>query len=149
MVHIMMMVFHRFPPINLNLWEVYNHMDAVIKCSDWDPDPPNTVESDKVMFFCSKEHNYIIAISEQVAVTHEDRVCFLGEVHWRLGQEGWPSRSFIFITNTWWVQVFCRDWCWNGQKCDKESVGQAGGQALLHVQLYRVWCIVTALIIYI
>ena len=38
-------VFPRCPPVNLNLWTVYNHMDAIIMCSDWDPDPPNILES--------------------------------------------------------------------------------------------------------
>ena len=28
------------PPVNLNPRIVYNHMDAVIMCSDRDPDPP-------------------------------------------------------------------------------------------------------------
>ena len=57
---------------------------------------------------------------------------FRGKVNWRLGRECWPSRWFIFITNTRWVQDFC--W-WQtlflGQKCDEE----AGGQKLLHVYL--------------
>ena len=45
------------PSVNLNPQIVYNHMDAVIMCSDWDPDPPNILESDKVMFLTL---NYII-----------------------------------------------------------------------------------------
>ena len=45
------------PPVNLNPQIVYNDMDAVIMCSDWNPDPLNIVESDKVMFFAL---NYII-----------------------------------------------------------------------------------------
>ena len=36
---------------------VYNHMGAVIMCSDWNPDPPNILESDEVTFFTL---NYII-----------------------------------------------------------------------------------------
>ena len=47
-----------------------------------------------------------------------------------------PLRWLFFITNTQWVQVFCR---WRtlffGQKCDEESVGQAGGRMLVHVYL--------------
>ena len=43
--------FPGVPPVNLNPWTVYNHMDAVIICSDWDPDPPNILESDKVTLF--------------------------------------------------------------------------------------------------
>ena len=51
-----------------------------------------------------------------------------------------PDNSNYNNTNTCWVKVFCR---WQtllfGQKCDKDSRGQAGGQTggqtLLHVQL--------------
>ena len=43
-------VFPRSLPVNLNLRIIYNHMDAVIMCRDWDPDPPNILESDKVTF---------------------------------------------------------------------------------------------------
>ena len=59
-------VFPWCPPVNLNLLTVYNDMDAVIMCSDGDPDPPNILESDKVMFN-PKLHYYII-ISKQEAV---------------------------------------------------------------------------------
>ena len=66
-------VFYRcisqVPPLNLNIYllTVYNHIDAVIKCCDWDPDTPNILESDKHVF-CSKIHNNIITISKQKAV---------------------------------------------------------------------------------
>ena len=43
--------FPRCSPVNLNPWTVYNHMDAVIMCSDWDPQPTNILESDRVKFF--------------------------------------------------------------------------------------------------
>ena len=35
------------PPVNLNMYPltVYNHMNAVIMCCDWDPDPPCILES--------------------------------------------------------------------------------------------------------
>ena len=49
--------FPSVPPVNPNPWTVYNHMDAIIMCSDRDPDPPNILESDKVTFFTL---NYII-----------------------------------------------------------------------------------------
>ena len=66
------------------------------------------------------------------------RGCFLEESS--LTSWSWLSRCFNFITNTRFVKVFCR---WQtlffGQKCEKESVGQAGGQTvgrtLLHVYL--------------
>ena len=45
------------PPVNPNPRTVYNHSDAVIMCSDRDPDPPNILESDRVKFFTL---NYII-----------------------------------------------------------------------------------------
>ena len=49
---------------------------------------------------------------------------------------GWTSLWCIFITNTQWVKVF--GW-WQTlfywQKCEEESVGQTGGQTLLHVYL--------------
>ena len=55
------------------------------------------------------------------------------KVHLSLGREGRRLRRFLSITNTRWVKVFCR---WQtlffGQKCREESVGQAGGQTLLH-----------------
>ena len=58
MVHVMFSrCFPGVPPVNLNLRTVYNHMDAVIICCDWDPDPPNILESDKFTFFAL---NYII-----------------------------------------------------------------------------------------
>ena len=59
------MCFPRCPPVNLNmnLLTVYNHMDAVTKCCDWDPDPPNILKSDKVKFFTL---NYIITWSPSV-----------------------------------------------------------------------------------
>ena len=41
----------------LNPLTIYNNMDAVLMCCDWDPGPPNILESDKVMFFAL---NYII-----------------------------------------------------------------------------------------
>ena len=74
-----------------------------------------------------------------VNLTGPDAV-FQGKVHWRHGQEGWPLWWFVFITNTRWVKVFCR---WQTlffvQKCEEESVGQAGlqtgGRTLLHVYL--------------
>ena len=47
-------------PVNLNPRIVYKHMGAVLMCWDWDPDPPNFLESDKVTFFAL---NYIIVIS--------------------------------------------------------------------------------------
>ena len=50
------------PLVNLNPWTVYNHMDAVIMCSDWDPDPPNILESDGFKFF---ELNYKIIHNHQ------------------------------------------------------------------------------------
>ena len=37
--------FPRCPPVNPNPWTVYNNMDAVIMCCDWDPDLPNILES--------------------------------------------------------------------------------------------------------
>ena len=43
--------FPGVPPVNLNPQIVYNHMNAVIMCSGWDPDPPNILESDNVTFF--------------------------------------------------------------------------------------------------
>ena len=61
---------------------------------------------------------------------------FWGKVHQNLSLEGWQSRWYIFITNTRWVKVFCR---WQmlvfGQKCDKESGGQVGGQTVGQIYL--------------
>ena len=105
-------------------------------CSDRDPDPLNILES---YIFRAKWHNYISTISKQDlsdSLTMMEVVVW-GKVPWSLGQEGWRSQWFIFITHSWWVKVFCR---WQtlffGQKCDKELVGRAGGRTLLHVQLW-------------
>ena len=57
--------FPRCPPVNLNPRTVSNHIDAVIMCSDWDPDPLNILESERFTFFAL---NYIIAISKLDAV---------------------------------------------------------------------------------
>ena len=45
------------PLVYLNPQTVYNYMDAVIMCRDYDLDPPNILESDGVKFFSL---NYII-----------------------------------------------------------------------------------------
>ena len=61
---------------------------------------------------------------------------FSEKVHWSLVLEGWLSQWFIFITNSRWVEVFCRwQMLFFRQKCDKESVGQAGGCFSLHLIL--------------
>ena len=63
-------------------------MDAVIMCCDWDPDPPNMLESHKVTFYALNyiyvyiyilQLGYIMAINklEAVWLTHRDRGCFL------------------------------------------------------------------------
>ena len=58
---------------------------------------------------------------------------FWGLVHWSLGQEGWLSLWFFFSTQTLGELKFVT--CFFGQKCDKESERQVGGQKLLHIQL--------------
>ena len=55
--------FPSVPPVDLHSRTVYNHMDAVIMCCDWDPDPPSILESDSYIFR-AKLHNYITAISK-------------------------------------------------------------------------------------
>lgn len=42
----------RSTPVHLNMYQptVYNHIDAVVMCCDWAPDPPCIVGSDKVLF---------------------------------------------------------------------------------------------------
>ena len=129
----MVCVFSRcFPgvsPVNLNPRIVYNHMDAVLMCHDWDPDPPNILEGDKVMFF-ALNYSYINAISEQdtVWLCHSwGHRLFTGGKFTEVLQKGLPLRWFIFITNTQWVKVFCRcQRLFYRQKCDEESVGQVG-----------------------
>ena len=51
-VYVFIKGFPRCPPVNLNMYmlNVYNHMDDVIMCSDWDPDPANILESEEVTF---------------------------------------------------------------------------------------------------
>ena len=41
------------PTVNINIYwlTVYNHMDAVIMCCEWDPVPPCIMDNDKVSFF--------------------------------------------------------------------------------------------------
>ena len=69
-VYVCVFFWRCFPqcPRNLHVYPLtlYNHMDAVIMSSDWDPDPPNILESDKVLG--SKLHNHIIIISKLEAV---------------------------------------------------------------------------------
>ena len=44
--------FRQCPPVHLMYsLAVYNHIDAVIMCCEWGPDPPCIVESDKVTLF--------------------------------------------------------------------------------------------------
>ena len=128
--------FPRSPPvnINMNLLNTNNRMDAVIMCCDLNPDPPNILESDKVTFFCSKLHNYIITISKR----HTVRLChsrgwrlFLGKVHWNPGPEGWLSQSFIFPPQTLAELKFLASDTFFRQKCEEESVGQAAEQTYL------------------
>ena len=60
-VHVTSRVFSRwFPGFNLNPWIIYNHMNAVLTCRDWDPDQPNFLENDQVMIFplITKLHNH-------------------------------------------------------------------------------------------
>ena len=86
-------------------------------------------------------HNYIIAISklEAVWLCHSrlrrlfSKRKFTEVSVWKADH---CSDFFFFIINTWWVEFCCQ---WQtlifGQKCDQESVGQVGGQTLLHVEL--------------
>ena len=110
------------PPININPQTVYNHMDAVIMCWDWDPDPPNILESDKVTFF------------KLEAVAHSlGRRLFSGGKFPDVSVQRADGRGDLE-----WVNVFCRwQMLFSGQKCEEELVGQAGGQtggqALLHI----------------
>lgn len=51
MVHIMAFTaFRKCPPVNVNMYSltVYNHIDTVILCCEWDPNPLYIIESDKV-----------------------------------------------------------------------------------------------------
>ena len=89
-------------PVSQNQQTVYNHMDALIMCSDWDIDPPNILDGDKVTFFAL---NYIVNNHLQLTGCCLTEVVFWGKVPWSLGREGWQSRWFIFITNTPWVKV--------------------------------------------
>ena len=119
-------VFPPVSPVSLNPQTVYYHMDAVIMCSDWDTDPPNILESDKVAFFAL---HYIITRSSSVNWTLSDSLAgteadFWGKVHRSLGLKGW----FIFITNTRWVHVCRWQTLFLGQKCEEESGGLTGGR---------------------
>ena len=61
---------------------------------------------------------------------------FWGKDHGSLAMEGWPLQWFIFNTNIRWLKCF---WRWQAlffrQKCDKESIGQAGERTLLHISV--------------
>ena len=110
-------VFKVYPPVNLNPWISWMLLRS------WPTKHPWYWQS---YVFCSKLHNYIIAIGEEVAIwLWLWRAVFWGNVHWSL--EGWPLRWFFLIINTWWF------FCWwqtlfFGQKWNEELVGQAGGQ---------------------
>ena len=117
-------MFPGCPPVNLNmnLLTVYNQWDAVIMCSDGDPDPPNNLKSGSYVFH-SKLHNYINTISKQEAVW----LCHCRRADCRCDNSNYNN------TNTRWVKVFCQwQMLFFGQKCDEESGGQTG-QTLLHV----------------
>ena len=60
-------VFPRRLPVNLNLHllTITSHYNSIHMIINWDPDPPNTLESDKGMFFCCTLHNYKITIRKQ------------------------------------------------------------------------------------
>ena len=108
-------------PINLNMYllTVYNHMDAVIMCCDWDPDPPNTLES---FVFLSKLRCYIITMinPDDVWLVHSrGGMLFSGGKFTEVSVRRADRRSDFFSktsattmkqwkeTNTWWVKVFC------------------------------------------
>ena len=57
------------PRVNLNLPTVYSHIDAVIMCSDWDPDPPNILESD-IVFFSSYMLPKIVTVTTLLLFGH-------------------------------------------------------------------------------
>ena len=61
---------------------------------------------------------------------------FWGKIHLSLGVEA-DRRSDLFSIQTLGeLKFFASDrHCFFGQKCDEESVGQAGGQKLIHVCL--------------
>ena len=78
----------RCPPVNLNMYPltVYNYIDAVIMCSDWDPDPSNILESD------ISPGSYIITLSPSVHWTLSD--FFTGREGCRfLGESSLKSQS--------------------------------------------------------
>ena len=134
--------FSQCPPANLNLRISYNHMDALIMCCDCDPDPPNILES-KSYVFCSKLHNYIIAICEKVAVSHsQGQRLFSGGKFTEVSVRRADHRRDFFHHKHLVSKVFAGNrCCFFGWKCDEESVeqmggGQTGGHRPLQVQLW-------------
>ena len=83
--------FQGVSPVILNPRTVYNHMAAVIMCCDWDPDPPNILERDKVKFFTL---NYTVAIR-----TLSDSVT-RGERGWGVSVWRADRRRDLFPTQT-------------------------------------------------
>ena len=81
-------------------------MDAVITCCDWDPDPPNVLESDIVTFF-------------KLTLSRRDG---------GLGLEGWRSRWFIFFGQK------CDEELVGG--VGGQTGRQTGGRTFLHLQLW-------------
>ena len=73
-----------------------HHMDDVIMCCDWDPDPSRILESHKVTFF---------AINDIISKLRPFSGGKFTEVSvWRTDCRG----NFFFNTNTWWFKVLCR-----------------------------------------
>ena len=60
-----------------------NHMDAVMMCGDRDPDPPNTLGSDKVKFFTLNDIITSPSVNRTLSdsVTRGEGGCFRGKVH--------------------------------------------------------------------
>ena len=130
-------VFPVSPAVNLNLQTVYIiwMLCVVIKIL-------THLTSWKVMKLCfrTKLHNYIITISklDSVWLPHwQGRRLFSGGKFLEVSIGRADGHSDLFSSQIQWVKVFCR---WQalffGQKCDEESVGQAGGWTLLHIQLW-------------
>ena len=103
--------FPGVPPVNPKPRTVYNHIDAVIMCSDWDPDPPNILESDKVKFFAL---NYII-------ISKQDALWLTHWRGWRLFSGGKFTEVSVGRAYFQWQILFFE------QKCEEES-GRTGGR---------------------
>ena len=112
-VHVMISAsvcfFSVFPTMSthLNMYPltVYDYMDPVIMCCDWNPDPPNISESDKVKFFALNDITGHQWLESCMTFSLSGRDAFLRESSLKFRSEGLTVAVIFFKTVTTTTQV--------------------------------------------